>query len=437
MTRVKRRWSVEHTWTCSACRALNKGRDLSCTKCGKPKSDESYDERDAVGKPAVTDPKLVAMSKAGPNWDCVFCRFENRAGAALCVQCGADRALATTATVDAERRSIDRHIDDVMSTYEAARSDEPRRSDAIFPPPPDPTPPPDPPRTQVAGAGYRDAAVLPIDPLPAPEPSDEPQELPLRPLPFYWRAAIALTDYDRNRPILMATLALAAIALFAWFLMWLFMPWHEHVRVTSATWQRTTELQHRVTLHGQDWGTPPGAFNTSCVTRQHGTHDCNPYDCNPHSVNCHCHDVETGESCSTSCTSGENGFSECEESCSPTYTEECDTCTEYDTCYEQCPTYDQWCDYDYYDWPTVRTEHTSGTDRDPIVWPAISMPDDGETYRFERAEHYDVHFGNGNGTWTTTPDSASTFGHYHVGARWDIEVTHAGSVSPVREETGT
>lgn len=174
----------------------------------------------------------------------------------------------------------------------------------------------------------------------------------------------------------------------------------------------------------------------SCVTRQHGTHNCNPYDCNPHSVSyeCHCHQVQTGESCHERCTSNGNGFSSCEEVCSPSYSRECDTCsrTEHDTCWHQCPTFDQWCTYQYYEWPTIDTATTSGTDVNAVVWPMLSVqPNPPSPQRLSRTEIYHVKFHNESKTWEYSPTSVGDFRRFHRRVPWVIEVTHAGRVTPL------
>jgi len=449
-TRVKRRWTVEHTWTCSACHQTNRGRDLTCSSCGKTKSDENYNER---SKTAVADPKLLAIAHGGPNWDCAFCRFENRSGTATCAQCGADKAVMAPhplygwlpGGMEAPKYET---VDEARARQGLASiPDGARISTAVFPEKPKAEPeipkivvPPETKpeknfweemaekRTEAPPGGYRDAPVKRLDDDPVVVSPRQPLE------PDAETTTTLRSDPSTSTAGLRVFAIISAIIAAVALLVWLFSPWHEHVRVSSARWERQRDLHHRVTMHGEGWGAPIGSFNATCESRQHGTHDCNPYDCHPHSVDCRCHQVADGESCHESCTSGQNGFSDCEEVCETEYTEECDACTEYDTCYEQCPTYDDWCRYSYYEWPVVATTRAAGTDHDPVVWPAMDTPTDGETYRIDQAEEYHVAFTNENGTWTTDPSSETAFERYHAGARWDIEVTHAGTVSPVRQE---
>lgn len=221
------------------------------------------------------------------------------------------------------------------------------------------------------------------------------------------------------------------------------MPHEEHVIVAARTWARTASVQQRQTLHRASWDDeePGSAFNISCETRQHGTHSCEPYDCNPHSesYSCDCHSVSDGESCSTHCTSGENGFSECEEYCSPRSHTECDTCsrTVYDTCWHQCPTYDQWCAYDYYEWPTIASRRTQGQGEDTVVWPDLQAdPNAPSPQRLVREEQYAVRFTHDDQAWSYAPTSESDYQRFHMGAHWTVSVTRVGNVgfTPLREE---
>jgi len=430
MAYVKKRWTVEHSWFCSACKTQVQGRHLTCPKCGKPKSDENYDERNATRLPAVTDPKLIAIASGGPNWDCAFCRFENRNRAAVCAQCGAASrtvndiraavGFAPIAMSNAVYPAIPKIVPGARESIETQPGVHAvSSSTSIFAPGPGDK------RTATPSAGgYRDAPVKRIDEEAVPSP---PTETP--------KPRRSRFDPGANRAAVLVLACAGSIAAFIALFVWLLTPWHEHVHIVGATWARWCELQHRETRHDQDWGSPPGAFNISCVSRQHGTHECNPYDCRPHDVDCRCHQVADGESCDTQCSSGGNGFSDCEEVCETEYTTECDTCTEYDTCYEQCPTYDDWCDYDYYAWPAVAHAAAAGTDRDEVIWPAVPATDlNSGMYRVVRDEEYHVTFSNQNGTWNAEPGSESDFHRFHTGAAWDIQVTHAGAVTPIHEE---
>src|SRR5215204_5700905 len=83
----------EGMWKCSSCGVLNPGGSLQCL-CGNPrgKDEEIFVEPDA---PAVTDPAVLVVAAAGPNWFCGYCRAENVYGATACKQCGGSRVQSS------------------------------------------------------------------------------------------------------------------------------------------------------------------------------------------------------------------------------------------------------------------------------------------------------------------------------------------------------
>lgn len=390
---VKRKWVVEHTWLCSACQATNRGRDLKCTHCGKPKeSSEKYDESNATSKPAVTDAKALTEATRGINWTCEYCRYENRGDLTECGKCGASRNGLTKGT----EATLVTSFGSGGCQHGVSRGHCPECTLA-----------------EVLGEERRRASSR--------------------------MSAFVTRVRGAQRTLVISGIAVAVVGALIWGGIWLFTPWQEQATVTSAHWSRTAVLQQRVTRDGEDWGAPPGAFNVTCERRQHGTHECHPHNCNPHSVSydCRCHEVSAGESCHESCSSSGNGFSECEEVCTPEYENECDTCerTEYDTCYDECPTYDDWCEYQYYDWPAVRQANAGGTDADPVVWPVLAVdPNPPSPQRIVRNESYAVVFRNENDTWHYSPSDEHDFGRFHRQAAWRIEVTHAGTVKPLAEQ---
>lgn len=374
---IKSRRTVEHTWDCSSCHVANKGRHLVCVNCGKPKDGEAYDETRGT---TVTDAAVKLEAQRGVNWQCSYCHYDNRGDENPCGKCGAPRE-DTNARVQGTHST---EVNSVQSTRSTA--DDPF------------------------------IKKYPVFSAPQPQVLDLPEP-----------------PVAGNRTAFLVVVAVAGLCLLVAFCVWAFMPWRETVHVSATLWSRTTNLQQRVTRNGEGWGVPSESFNSRCESRQHGTHNCNPYDCNPHSVPCNCHEVSAGESCSEHCSSSGNGFSECEEVCTPEYVEQCDSCTEYDTCYEQCPTYDDWCSYQYYEWPIIRTESTHGTDLATLAWPALDVdPNPSNPQRLDRQETYTVVFRNDHGTWeiqTTLVD----FRRYHTDDTWVIEVNHAGNARPISQ----
>lgn len=81
----------EGYWDCVSCgRRKNKGRDINCRGCGRPRGDEVrfYQSEDA---PEVIDPELLRIAKGGPDWICNHCGGSNRASKTRCKGCGAPR----------------------------------------------------------------------------------------------------------------------------------------------------------------------------------------------------------------------------------------------------------------------------------------------------------------------------------------------------------
>jgi hypothetical protein len=79
------------TWRCSGCKRQNLGRYKSCQTCGNPKdaSEEFEMPADTTLAPTVTDPTLLRMATAGPDWRCRFCGGDQRRSDQTCVSCGA------------------------------------------------------------------------------------------------------------------------------------------------------------------------------------------------------------------------------------------------------------------------------------------------------------------------------------------------------------
>jgi hypothetical protein len=85
---------IEMTWRCSACKRQNLGRYKSCQGCGNPKDASEEFEMPANTElaPTVTDPNLLRMATAGPDWRCGFCGSDQRRSDNSCANCGASPA---------------------------------------------------------------------------------------------------------------------------------------------------------------------------------------------------------------------------------------------------------------------------------------------------------------------------------------------------------
>jgi len=80
----------EGWWDCTYCSTPNRGRDMHCQACSKPR-DPSIKFYIPVVEPEVTDEHLAAIAKGGADWTCSFCGTDNRASLNSCRQCSADK----------------------------------------------------------------------------------------------------------------------------------------------------------------------------------------------------------------------------------------------------------------------------------------------------------------------------------------------------------
>src|SRR5690606_30750204 len=78
----------EGLWNCTHCGTANRGRDMACLSCGKPRDPEvEFYLADETAQ--VKDADLLETARAGADWSCEFCGTDNRASLISCRQCGA------------------------------------------------------------------------------------------------------------------------------------------------------------------------------------------------------------------------------------------------------------------------------------------------------------------------------------------------------------
>jgi hypothetical protein len=419
---TKRRWTQEDTWECLACKHVNRGRDLTCAKCGSPKNDESDKTAVADEAQAVVDPNLLKQAAAGANVFCQTCRTQLREGTPQCPQCGSTRLGPELPKDNAEFGFVP----------------EASRFDPLKP-------------------GYKDVwGGL----------TDQPGYVPRRtaaPNPWYRRWPV-----ENISPGVL--LAILGAAVGVTLLIWALTPTRVTAHVRSVNWAYSAKLFERKLNDGQGWSIPMtvSAFNTRQETRQNGTKDCDPYECNPYQVDCNpydcrphseryqsgshkCNPHSVRASCGTeeygchkSCTSKKNGYSDCSESCS-TRTKYCSStdydscpdystrtvydtcyhsCTKYRTCYKQCPNYQPYYWYQYYTWPLIASKETYGVDHAPR-WPDLSVS--REYQRLDKHESYEIVFTKEDKSWSYHPSSLGEFQRFDIGGTWNLEIT-MGSV---------
>jgi len=245
MARVKRRWTVEHKWTCSACKKVNLGRSLSCTSCGKPKGGEKYDERGAETKPAVTDARVLAESRRGKNWACTFCDYENRGNEKECGKCGApgvsirtfgtelpptgcavlpDAVLPDPSTFRSKTISKAELPPDVVEAFDSGSMTNDQMLTLLGK-----TSEPEPKRT-FTGGDYRTAPKV-VETPEAPDPvfGDDVNDSYGPPIFYEGRAE----GEKRATRMLVIGAVLAVAALLIGGATWLFVPWNENVHVEA------------------------------------------------------------------------------------------------------------------------------------------------------------------------------------------------------------
>lgn len=414
MRRRKRKgsWIIENTWVCGHCGHKNRGRDMKCANCGNPKDkDEKYVMGDSR-RDEVTDSKLIQQAKAGVNWTCEYCKYDNRKLFDKCESCGADKEDG-----DRLRKSL-------WPVVRKAKPPPPRASAPSLPEIPRDT-----------GESNEDDEEYIFEPNtggPRTPPKYKKVVKP-KPEPESWEDLAV--DGIPHRTIPWARIGIAAlvamlIGLFVWLMVWLFVPHKVDASVTRIHWEYTRVLEQRETRHDSDWegSVPSGAFNVSCSRRHRGTERCNPHECRCHqvteycSVECNCRDV---------CSDLGNGYSSCHEECS-TCREACGSHEECDICYDTCDVYDDWCDYDYYAWVAVDREVTQGNDQNPH-WGSRFQANRARHQRIRQNEEYTVVFSNGDDSWTHDPSTLTEYRLFDLQEQWEIEVNHAGSVWPQHE----
>jgi hypothetical protein len=92
---AKKKVYREGKWRCTAekqyeigpCNHVNRGSALLCEKCHahRPKNVQFFLDEDAE---IITDRKELEKAKAGPNWKCYHCNYDNIAANFHCVHCG-------------------------------------------------------------------------------------------------------------------------------------------------------------------------------------------------------------------------------------------------------------------------------------------------------------------------------------------------------------
>lgn len=372
---------IEMFWKCKKCERVNSGikgpedESLRCPGCGNQKSDEPWlMPEDIQNAPAITDPALLKMAKAGRNWTCPFCGCEERNLHGECSTCGGGKS-----------------INDTHEPSDASTT--PKADDA--------------PRSEYDPEDYYQREIR----------REEKRKVIIISL----GALIAVAGIVLLLVWLFASKhSIVAISSMSW------------------QRDEVVEERHTLNGEGWESDMPGSSFDASCERRLKGYRECNPHRCNPHSVSyeCNCTGGDSYScNCSRSCSSNDNGTATCSTSCSTCYTpKSCSTCsrTEYDTCYDQCPIHENWCTYQYYRWDAIQQKTVGGTDQ-KLFWPGLQSI--GDLQRLVRHQKFSVvfHEVDGDRQWKTEPDE-STYLQYGKDAAYQAEWTRAGSFKILRRK---
>lgn len=336
----------EGRWICPSCGAENLGRNKRCdghgsAGCGaaRPESVRFYLPEQS---PVVTDPGLLTLAQAGPDWHCSHCDGANLNAIAgrrvlKCVHCGNIR----------DEEDKDRRVSSYAPGAQpasAAALVEPRRR--------------------------------PVSPAARREDRSAPAKRPARRLPIAWiLGAIALV------------LGLAASFLVTWTV---------EQTVAATSWERRIAVEEFRTLTQEDWDPPSDARILDRETRIR-THRqvIDRYETKTRSVS---RQVQSGSE-SYACGTRDlgNGFFE-DRTCSrPTYRTEHSTETYQEPVYRSEPVYDTWFTFQVDRWVKAREAVTAG-DQQP-EWPDPKLLANQREGR--RAERYSVILVDGEGKSST------------------------------------
>jgi len=378
---------IEMHWYCSTCHHDNRGRDLNCANCGKPRENEEYlMPSDTRAAPTVTDPDLLRKATAGPNWSCHYCRSSQRRLDGACARCGAP---------------ADEGIEEPVNRQETA--------------------PP----------------VALNDDEPEPEP-----------VGLMGRIANRIDAIGDRKLLARGVAAAFGIVLLTVTLWWLFVPHEQRVHVASVNWTHTAEIERYKVISDSGWYADGDAFDVRNEGQRihHYDHRAVGSHLEPYTVQVACGQTCTPipRSCSESCTPNRNGFASCRtsctgggQSCSTKYCSEGRTRSVID--YQDFPIYQSWYSWHAWRWRHQRDAVLSGTTTE-TRWPG---PKDehlqeglalGEKER-EGPLHsdYTVRYSNGKEQWKTSPSSEAEFRKRTLGSQWRIDTNRMGMVSNERK----
>jgi len=404
---------IEMHWRCSACGNENLGRFKTCQRCGDPKdAGERFEmPSDTANAASVTDPSLLRLANAGPDWRCRYCNSDQRALDGTCAQCGAAQPEGVSVRARAGApRSVGRAGRPPWTAWIQARP------------------------LVVLAAALVMATVMVCG------------------VSAFWR--FAARDPAPPASMLMAAERAPRMGI---------------ARVTGVAWRRVVHIDrwHVVEREGFAEDRPAAAFDVRSLGRRHhhdeqvlDHYETETYDeqvpfqdteTYTEQVSCGEDCTETPETCSETCTSDDNGFATCSTSCSgggrsctPRYCSETRTrsVTRYRSesrtrqvpRYRAEPRHAEAFHWRVWDWTHDRDVVLSGTS-DPPRWPdeaqlaPAAALGEAEREREQREDEYHADVRDDTGaTHRVDVASAEELARYTPDSAWRVAVWPSGQV---------
>lgn len=359
----------EGRWDCSTCggKAIL-GRHTICPHCGDPRP-AGVRFYLPENEPEVTDQKQLETARAGPDWLCRFCGSSNRASAAFCEQCGAERGAAPTQNV----------------------------------------------RDYAAGQTPRTGG----------SPSEiSPAKSPLKPRLSPKRPALRLPRQAIKLGVMIALAVLVAGCGILWLVN---RPRDVTLKVVAKSWQRSVAIEALRTVAEEGWSVPPGGrVQSSQLAVHHYDSVLDHYETRSRQIS---YQEQVGEE---EYVSGQrdlgNGFFEDIVSKRPIYETRQRTETYQEPVYRQEPVLQTRYSYLIERWVHDRVEQASGSN-DPPRWPTIRLKQNER--EAARSASYLVRFaGPKNKTFELRP-SEDKWRQFQVGEQYRAKVSGLGRLIEV------
>ena len=376
-------------WKCSKCNGIVRGDNRNCPACGNPIEegteylmpnnpivieavnnnavligDNTRQLEKNIDENGITSdivPEELESDK--PNWNCIYCGYQNKAENSTCESCGAGKEEAKTDyfgnkpkmedydKVDYNRRTGTEYIDTPVSTVSGGFK----------------------PIETTALGGFK--------PIEEPEDTNKISDK-LKSI------GNTILDFIRNNGKTLAIAVAAVVSVV--FLVWLFMPVTRHATVSGFNWERNIEIEEYKLCHESDWSVPSGGKITSQREEIHHYDSVlDHYETKTKQVServfdhYETHYVDSG-----------NGQAEVEKT--PVYKTVYHTETYEEPVYKQVPVYRTKYDYDIGRWKHLRDLTTEGYDKENVYWPStdvptsVSFPSYGDERQGSKSETYNI-----------------------------------------------